>query len=443
MTTNRLVARLCLLADDPQVFGVELAVLQFQLDFNRRRDVVRDDQFVMNGLPGSGRNLVVVQRREDVLSVPPVDAKSVAIEQKDVHSMGTRIDVALIIQRAASTDDALAAPHGHIEPDFVRVDRALRKEVPERHGPDDGFKQIGFARFQGLHGRPQRRGQFAVDRAAVANAEDVNAQPAVQKLLLLADRLVVAEPVADGRVGAREHVIVNLQFAGVIKQAGSEVVRFRQRHVADVAVLFRLRRVIEAAGTVPGNAAQHVRVIVVLAAKKFLVVVEFLRQAHFVAGRTEFLGLVKRLQKRLLVEGRLGLDELLVDPLQRAVFAEGERVVQRLFNRVIGVSAIAVHVRDRVADRAGNACVSGRVVDVVEVRLVERSAEERNGIVTTGAPAGRLNRSVASHQDRSCFANRRQISRVVERAVAMCAAGPFLVRVGMAAFAVVVVLQSG
>ena len=96
-----------------------------------------------------------------------------------------------------------------------------------------------------------------------------------------------------------------------------------------------LRRVVEAARAVAGDAAEQEGVVVVLAAEELLVVVQFAGDADLVAGRAELGRLVQRLQERLLVELRLGLDELVVDPLQDRVRAERERVVQRLLDRVV------------------------------------------------------------------------------------------------------------
>ena len=182
---------------------------------------------------------------------------------------------------------------------------------------------------------------------------------------------------------------MDLQFAGIVEDFRTKVRRLAQRHVAAVAVLLCLGRIVKTAGSVAGNSAEQIRIVVVLAAQKFLVVVQLERQADLVACAAELFRFVKRLQERLLVEGRFGFDELLVDPLQTSVFAERERVVQRLLDRVVRVADVAVDVGNRVADGAGDPRVSGRVADVIVVRVVEGAAEERDGIVTARAPAGR------------------------------------------------------
>ena len=93
------------------------------------------------------------------------------------------------------------------------------------------------------------------------------------------------------------------------------------------------------------------------------------------------------------------LTSVSVDPLEDGVLAGGERVVLGLLDRVVGVAAGAVDVRDRVADRAGDPRLAGRVVDVVVVRVVELAREERDGVVAARAPAGAPGVAVALHRD--------------------------------------------
>ncbi len=156
-------------------------------------------------------------------------------------------------------------------------------------------------------------------------------------------------------------MVVHLAHARAVEILGAEIHARLQRHVADGAVLLRLWRVVEAAGAVARDAAEQVRVVMVLAAKELLVVVQFHRQAHLVAGRAELGGLVERLQERLLVEVGLGLHELIVHPLQNRVGALGERVVGGLLDRVAAVADGAVQGGDGVADRASDAGVGSRV----------------------------------------------------------------------------------
>ena len=58
--------------------------------------------------------------------------------------------------------------------------------------------------------------------------------------------------------------------------------------------------------------------VVVVLASKPLVPIQFHGQMNFVAGATELGRLVEWLEERGFVEGRLGLHQLAVDPLQAA-----------------------------------------------------------------------------------------------------------------------------
>ncbi len=85
----------------------------------------------------------------------------------------------------------------------------------------------------------------------------------------------------------------------------------------------------------------------------------------------ESMGLLRQIASfDLLVKLRLALDQLLVDVLEKAVAAEGERVVNRFINRIVRVSAGAVDVGDGVTSCASDAGLRRRVVDVVVVRIV-------------------------------------------------------------------------
>ena len=178
--------------------------------------------------------------------------------------------------------------------------------------------------------------------------------------------------------------------------------------------------------------------MMVLPADEVFVVVDAVGEADLVAGRAEVGVLDDRLQERLLVHLGLGLHERIVDPLQERVVAEGERIMLRLFDRVGGVAAGVVDVGDRVAGRAGDARLAGRVVHVVVIRVVELAREERHRVVAAGAPAGGLGRAVASERDLARLANAGQIGLVVERAVMVRRMKPAGVGIFVAFQAVVV-----
>ncbi len=85
----------------------------------------------MNRLPRAGRDLVVVQRDQDVLGVATINPVAVFVEHEHVDEMGPGIDLVQLggIDRTTSTDHAIAAGGRHFKPDLVRIDRALREQV--------------------------------------------------------------------------------------------------------------------------------------------------------------------------------------------------------------------------------------------------------------------------------------------------------------------------
>ncbi len=138
-----------------------------------------------------------------------------------------------------------------------------------------------------------------------------------------------------------------------------------------------------------GHAAQPERIVVVLPAQELLVVVDLLRNPHFVANRAEFLRAMERLEEGLFVEVRLGLDQLVVEPLQDRVIAGGKRIVNGLVDGVAAVSRPVIDVGHGMADGAGDAGLGGRMGDEVVILTVKLAAEEGDRIVAAGTPARR------------------------------------------------------
>ena len=247
------------------------------------------------------------------------------------------------------------------------------------------------------------------------------------------------------RIGRGEQVIVDLQFARVVEELRGEIRRRAEWHMALIAVGFGLGRIIKTRDPVPRDPAEQERIVVVLTPQPF-VRVEFRGQMHLVTRSAELGRLVQRFEKRLLVKGGFGLDELAVEPGQQWVLAEGEGIVGRFLDRVVGVAARAVDVRDRMAACAGNTglrrCIRGQiVVRVVEFRVVEGPAEERHRIVTTRTEPRAPHVTVAFEDRLSRPQHAEKIRRVVERAEAMGAVFPPRVDVGMAFEAIAVVVQ--
>ena len=244
-----------------------------------------------------------------------------------------------LASRAVAADHLAASGRREVDPDLVRIDRALREVVAQVERADDDFDQVRLARLQ-LAAVPAAAGPVARHRACRRSSGrtgrcglSCRCRPAqcrcrksacmsivfwkpsacswYARIVLQQRRKARCSRPGRGGCGPCASPLPSKSFAPKSPLG-------LQRHVADRAVLLGLRRVVEAPRAVAGDAAEQVRVVVVLAAQELLVVVQLDRQADLVAGRAELGGLVERLEERLLVEVRLGLDQLVVDPLQRA-----------------------------------------------------------------------------------------------------------------------------
>ena len=152
----------------------------------------------------------------------------------------------------------------------------------------------------------------------------------------------------------------------------------------------------------------------ILPAQELLVMIDGKRNADLMTGGAKFRRAMKPFQEGFFVEIRLGFHELIVDPLQDGIVAVSERVMQRLLDRVIRVAGGAVDVRDGVTNGAGDAGMSRRMVDLVEVLVVELAGEKGHGIMTAGAPARRPDFTVAFQGNLASFINAELVRRVVE-----------------------------
>ena len=358
---------------------------------------------------------MVVKRREDVLRVATVDAVAVPVEHVHVQKVRVRIDFAIRSQPATAADDPAAAGDFRVDPDFVRVSRALSERMAELERAHDGFEQILLAASERRQLRAQRRQQLAIDGAAFPHAEDIDAQAVPQKLLVTLHDPRLAAQMGHARVRRGKQVIVDTQsFVGRIEDSGPEIARTDQRHVAARAILPGLLRIIETAGAVTGDATQQKRRVVILSAQEVFVLRHVAGQADFVADGAELLSAHERLEERLLVEFRLRLDELLVEVLEECIGAVGKGIVNGLVDRVVAVADRAVDARDGVAGGARDARVRGRILFDVEIRIVKRSAQERHHVVTTGAPPRRLYAAIARQGHAAGFLNAEEVGLVVE-----------------------------
>ena len=120
----------------------------------------------------------------------------------------------------------------------------------------------------------------------------------------------------------------------------------------------------------------------ILTSQPIFVMVQRERQIHLMTGATKLRRFMQRLQEGFLVKRRLGFHQLIVDPLQNRIIALRKRIVNRLFDCVVCVANIAVHIRNRMAYRTRNPGLGCGMIQHVELRIIEGSAEERNRVMT-------------------------------------------------------------
>ncbi|GBF30143.1 hypothetical protein MnTg04_00079 [bacterium MnTg04] len=237
------------------------------------------------------------------------------------------------------------------------------------------------------------------------------------------------------RIGARKLMIVDAKLPAYRVADSGEILRYLPRHVTLVAGGLSLVRVIKAGHAVTGYSAEQEGIIAVLPAQP-AITIQLNRQVHLVAGSTELRGFVQRLEKSLLVKLGLCLDQHPVDPCQQRLVAIGERVMDGFLDRVIRVSPGAVDMGDGMTTGAGNPRLRRGMIHVVEVRVVERTAEKRHRVVAAGAEPRPLYRTVALQRKLPRVAHRKQVHRVIEGGQMMHAHFPAAVCVCMTILAI-------
>ena len=135
--------------------------------------------------------------------------------------------------------------------------------------------------------------------------------------------------------------------------------------------------------------------MVSLPTQKFFIVIECIREMNFVAGRAKIGGFVEFFEKRLFVQSRLGFNKLLINPLQCRIVTEREGIMFRLFYREVGIPSSAVDVGDRMTGRTGDPRLRGGMIDIIELRVVKRTTEERDWIMATGTESRTTNIAVS------------------------------------------------
>ena len=82
----------------------------------------------------------------------------------------------------------------------------------------------------------------------------------------------------------------------------------------------------------------------------------------------------------------LGSDELPIDPLQDGGFAGGEGIVFRLGDGIPAISGKRMHLRDSMANGAGDTRVSRWVSHIIESWFSETARQQRHRIMTAATP---------------------------------------------------------
>ncbi len=234
--------------------------------------------------------------------------------------------------------------------------------------------------------------------------------------------LVVA--IGGGKRGVRAGKPVRADHAAVV----SGVVRSDLRHVAVLAA-HRLRRVVERARSLAGDAAR-LPVVVFVEAPDPAIAVHRDVEVHLVAARTEggAVALMKRLQERAPVRLGVELQEKVVDRGEKRIVAGREIVERRVLD---GESALAhgvLHVHDGVAGHAAESDLRLGRVDHFRDRAIHEPGEEERVVVATGAPLGGADAGDALH-----VLDRLPVPLVVERSEVVRGRIPFLIDVHVAA----------
>ena len=115
--------------------------------------------------------------------------------------------------------------------------------------------------------------------------------------------------------------------------------------------------------------------------------------------------------------------------------------MQRFFNRKVSVASNTIDVGDGMANGACDPRVRRGMIDIIIIRIVELPAEERDWIVAASAEASSPDIPVSLLRNFASFSHAHQVRWIVEGAVLVRALFPTGVHVGVAFFAVLVVLE--
>ena len=171
-----------------------------------------------------------------------------------------------VAQAAAAADHALAARDRDVEPDLVRVGRALGEGVAHLERAHHGLEQVALARLQRRHRRAQRRDaarrrscpRRLTPKRSTRMTPSLNfSWASIASRAWASVEAVLDEHVRHGGVGRGEQVVVHLALRRCRRaRARRSSSEGNERHVAAVAVRLGLRRVVEALHAVARDAAR-------------------------------------------------------------------------------------------------------------------------------------------------------------------------------------------
>jgi hypothetical protein len=243
--------------DVPVEIGIEFAVLQSGLDGDRTGEIIREMQTVLHQDCRTRRDLMIVERDEDVLDIATIDPVAVAIQDIGVDEVGPGVDRAIRRARTRATEQPIAGTQGDVEPKLVRVCRPLGEVMPHSDGAHHKLEQIAPPWLQARQLGANRSQQRAIDGPPFAEPEDIKTRGALQhgrpRGILLG---WASEQRGYGCVGGSEQMVVDRLGRGVGERARGRIVGRPERHVAGVTGVGRPIGIVEAVDTMPGDPAQ-------------------------------------------------------------------------------------------------------------------------------------------------------------------------------------------
>ena len=141
---------------------------------------------------------------------------------------------------------------------------------------------------------------------------------------------------------------------------------------------------------------------------------------------------MKILEKLRLVKRRLCFHKLVIDVLQKRILAICKWVMDRSFNRIISIPAIAIHICHHMTNGTCDSGMSRRIINNVKIRVIKRTAKKRYRVVATGTPARCIYIAIPLKQNLTCLAYTCKIRRIVKRTEVMHTMKPAIMNIRVA-----------